>query len=151
MARIADVMRLRVVSVRPDESVQLAIARMLEENVGSVAVCDGTRLVGMFTERDVLQLAGLGDSLAEVKVGDVMTRTLVTASPDDEVLGAARLMGERQIRHLPVVEGENILGILGMRDVMRTLVETLWRDHDPEAREAARALLARRPQVAASA
>ena len=151
MARIADVMRLRVVSVRPDESVQLAIARMLEENVGSVAVCDGTRLVGMFTERDVLQLAGLGDSLAEVKVGDVMTRTLVTASPDDEVLGAARLMGERQIRHLPVVEGENILGILGMRDVMRTLVETLWRDHDPEAREAARALLARRPQVPASA
>ena len=58
MARIADVMSLRVLTVTPDETVQLAIARMLEENVGSVAVCEGNHLVGIFTERDVLRLAG---------------------------------------------------------------------------------------------
>ncbi len=127
MPRIADVMRLRVVSVQPDESVQVAITRMLEENVGSVAVCDRDRLTGIFTERDVLRLAGHGGALADVSVGAVMTTALVTVSPDDEVLDAARLMGTRQIRHLPVVQDGNVLGIVGIRDVLAALVERLWR------------------------
>ena len=143
MSSIADVMSLRVVSVRPDESVQVAIARMLEENVGSVAVCQGPELVGIFTERDVLNLAGHGGSPGELKVGDVMTRAPVTISPDDDALAAARLMGERRIRHLPVVQDGNVLGIVGIRDVLGTLLERLWRQHDPEARETARELLKR--------
>jgi CBS domain-containing protein len=143
MSRIADVMSLRVVSIQPEESVQLAIARMLEANVGSVAVCRDTELVGIFTERDVLHLAGHGHGLNELKVGDVMTRSPVTVSPDDDALAAARLMGERRIRHLPVVQDGNVLGILGIRDVLRTLLERLWREHDPEARETARELLKR--------
>ena len=142
MARIADVMSLRVVSVRPDEPVQVAIARMLEENVGSVAVCDGSRLVGMFTERDVLRLSGQdGAGFADTKVADVMTRALVTAAPDDDVLAAAQMMGERRIRHLPVVQDGNVLGLIGIRDVLRVLVETVWRDRDEGARETAQGLL----------
>jgi CBS domain-containing protein len=143
MSRIADVMTLRVISVRPDETVALAIARMLEENVGSVAVCEGHAIVGIFTERDVLRLAGHGEGLAELKVGDVMTRALVTVSPDDDALAAAKLMGERKIRHLPVVQDGMVLGVLGIRDVLRSLVERLWREHDPDARETARELLRR--------
>ena len=143
MARIADVMSLRLVSVRLEDDVQVAIARMLEENIGSVAVTDGGRLEGIFTERDVLVLAGQGTAFGAVKVRDVMTRSVVTVSPDDDVLSAARLMGERRIRHLPVVEGGNVLGIVGIRDVMRTLVEIVWREHDPKARETARELLKR--------
>jgi CBS domain-containing protein len=136
-------MSLRVVKVAPPDPVRLAIARMLEEGIGSVAVCEGERLVGIFTERDVLRLAGEGPEFAEVRVGDVMTRRLVTISPDDDVLAAAQLMSERRIRHLPVVQGENLLGIVGIREVMRTLVERLWRTQDPEARERARDLLSR--------
>lgn len=147
MSRIADVMSIRVVSVTPAESVQLAIARMLEENVGSVAVCEGHQLVGIFTERDVLRLAGEGGDLGELKVADVMTRTPVTVSPDDDALQAAKLMGERRIRHLPVVQDGMVLGVLGIRDVMRSLVERLWREHDPDARETARELLKRAPTV----
>jgi CBS domain-containing protein len=145
---IADVMSLRIVSVRPDETVQVAIARMLEENVGSVAVCEGDRLVGIFTERDVLRLAGEGRGFLELEVGDVMTRRLATVSPDVDVLDAARLMGERQIRHLPVLQGEHLLGIVGIREVMRSLVERLWRGHDVDARETARELLANQPTKA---
>jgi CBS domain-containing protein len=138
---IADVMSPQVASVRPDEAVQVAIARMLEENVGSVAVCEDQRLVGIFTERDVLRLAGEGAGFLELKVGDVMTRRLVTVAPDVDVVAAARLMGERRIRHLPVLQGEHLLGIVGIREVLRSLVERLWRKHDPEVRETARELL----------
>jgi CBS domain-containing protein len=143
LVAIADVMTFRVVTIGPDDPVRLAIARMLEEGIGSVAVCEGERLVGIFTERDVLRLAGEGSDFADVRVGDVMTRNPVTLGPGDDVLEAARLMGERKIRHLPVLEGENLLGMVGIREVMRTLVERLWRTHDPEARERARELLAR--------
>jgi CBS domain-containing protein len=140
---VADVMAFRVVRVAPDDPVRIAVARMLEENVGSVAVCEGDRLVGIFTERDVLRLTGEGPDFAEVHVGDVMTRQLVTLAPGDDILDAARLMGERKIRHLPVLEGENLLGMVGIREVVRALVERLWRTHDPEARERARELLDR--------
>jgi CBS domain-containing protein len=143
MARIADVMSLKVVSVRPDETVGVAIARMLEESIGGVLVCDGDRLVGIFTERDVLRLAGEGSGFGEVRVGDVMTRTVVTVSPDDEVVEAARLMGVRRIRHLPVVQDGNVLGLIGIREAVRCLVEVLWREQDPAARATARELLSR--------
>jgi CBS domain-containing protein len=140
---IADAMTVRVVTVRPDEHVQVAIARMLEENVGAVVVCEGHTLVGIFTERDVLRLAGEGKEFGELKIGDVMTRRVLTLTPDVDVAEAARLMRDKKIRHVPVVEGENVLGIVGIRDVLGVLGEWAWREHDDEARETARELLGR--------
>ena len=148
---IIDVMSLRVVSVQPEETVQVAIARMLEENVGSVAVCERERLVGIFTERDVLRLAGGGAPLAELKVREAMTRAPTTVSPDEDILAAAQLMSERKIRHLPVVQGEHLLGLIGIRDVMKTLVERLWQAHDPATRDTVRELLSRAPEVSSRA
>lgn len=136
-------MTARVVSVRPDDSVQVAIGRMMEEHVGSVAVCDQSRLVGIFTERDVLRLASEGTAFGDVRVADVMTRSPLTVSPDVSIGDAARLMGERRVRHLPVVEGEMVVGMIGIRDVMRMLVERVWRDHDAGAHETAGTLLQR--------
>jgi Mg/Co/Ni transporter MgtE len=75
---IGDVMRTRVVTVNTDDSARLAVLRMLEEGVGSVAVCEGGKLIGIFTERDVLGLAGEGTDLDAVRVGDVMTREPLT-------------------------------------------------------------------------
>ncbi len=66
----------------------------------------------------MLRLAAEGPDFTTVKVGDVMTTSVVTVSADVGVLEAARLMGERRVRHLPVVEGENVLGIVGIRDVL---------------------------------
>ena len=136
-------MAFRVVTVSPDDPVRVAIARMIEETVGSVAVCDGERLVGIFTERDVLRLAGVGIDLDATLVRDVMTADPVTMEAESDVLAAARVMSERRIRHLPVVQGENILGVVGIRDLMGALVERLWREGDPDARETARELLRR--------
>ena len=136
-------MRVRVVTVEPGDSVRLAVLRMLEESVGSVAVCEQGRLVGIFTERDVLALAGEGTDLDAVNVGDVMTTELLTAPADAQVLDVAKLMGERRVRHLPVVEGEHLLGMVGIRDILGSLVEKLWSSHDQAAHDTARALFRR--------
>ena len=72
-----------------------------------------------------------------------MTTRLFVVAPEDDVVSAARLMQEKKIRHLPVVQDGNLLGILGIREVMRTLVERLWSNHDVDARETARELLRR--------
>ena len=136
-------MTVRVVTVRPDEKVQVAIARMLEENVGAVVVCEDDRLVGIFTERDVLRLAGEGTAFGELMLRDVMTTRVLTLTPDVDVTDAARLMRDKKIRHVPVVEGENVLGIVGIRDVMGALVERVWAAHDEAAHETARGLLSR--------
>jgi CBS domain-containing protein len=140
---LADAMTVRVVTVDPEERVQVAIARMLEENVGAAVVCQQHRLVGIFTERDVLRLAGGGTQFGELMVGDVMTTHVVTLTPDVDVLDAARLMREKKIRHVPVVEDGNVLGIVGIRDVMGALVERVWAAHDEAAHETARGLLSR--------
>lgn len=136
-------MTFRVVTVGPEDPVRLAIARMLEESVGSVAVCEGERLVGIFTERDVLALAGDGTDLDSVNVGDVMTRDPVTVDADVQILDAAQLMGERRIRHVPVVQGEHLLGMVGIRDVLGSLVERAWQARDSDAHDTARSLFRR--------
>ena len=141
---IVDVMSARLVQVEPGATVREAARRMTEQGVGSVAVCEGARLVGIFTERDLLRLSAAGADLDSTSVGDEMTRALVTVSADADIVAAARLMGERGIRHLPVVEGENLLGVVGIRDVLGALAERLWRSRDEDARETVHELLARR-------
>ena len=141
---IVDVMSARLVQVEPSATVREAARRMTDEGVGSVAVCDGSRLAGIFTERDVLRLAAAGTDLDSTSVEDEMTRTLVTVSAEDDIVAAARLMGERRIRHLPVVQGENLLGVVGIRDVLGALAERLWRSRDEDARETVHELLGRR-------
>ena len=137
-------MSTRLVYVGPEATALEAIRRMAEAGVGSVAVCDGSRLVGIFTERDVLRLAGDAAPLDQVRVADAMTRDVITVSADTDLVSASRLMGERRIRHLPVVEGENLLGMVGIRDVLAALAERLWRSRDEDVRETVHDLLARR-------
>jgi CBS domain-containing protein len=139
----ADVMSVRLVSVDPDETAHAAVEKMLESGVGAVVVCEQSRLLGIFTERDVLRLVGANTDLHAVPVRDVMTRHPVEIGPDDDVFAIARVMGEKRIRHLPIVQDGNVLGVVGIRDVMRSLVERIWREQDGDARATARELLRR--------
>lgn len=141
--RVSGVMGVRLVTASPEETAQAAVARMVAESVGAVAVCQGPRVVGIFTERDVLRLAATGADLASLSVGQVMTAPVVSVSPWDDLLAVAHLMGARRIRHLPVVEGDNLLGMVGIREVLHAVVERLWQEHDPDARQTAHALLQR--------
>ena len=138
---IVDVMQLRLVAVSPDVDLRTAIQRMLDEGVGSVAVSDGTRLVGILTERDVLRLVARGVMLSRTRVGEVMTTKVVTATADADILDVARTMGEHNIRHLPVVEGEHLLGMVGVREVVDVLAERLWKAQESEVRDTVHDLL----------
>jgi CBS domain-containing protein len=141
---IVDVMGVQLVAIEPARSVREAIGKMMEARVGAVAVCEGPRLVGIFTERDVLRLAGEGADLEVLRVGEVMTTRLVVVGPSDDIADAARLMREHEIRHLPVVDGENLLGVVGIREVLAALAERLYRTHDDDVRQTMHELLSRR-------
>ena len=138
---IVDVMNLRLIEVAPDTELGAAIERMLDEGVGSVAVCDGARLVGILTERDVLRLVARDAPISKTRVGDVMTTELVTTPADADILDVARSMGKHNIRHIPVVEGDHVLGMVGVREVVDALAERLWRAHEDEVRDSVHNLL----------
>jgi CBS domain-containing protein len=141
--QIGGVMRVQLVTARPDQTAAEAIRTMLDAGVGSVLVVDGPELVGIFTERDVLRLAGAGASFGTVLLRDVMTPSPLSVTPDVGILDAAQMMGERNLRHLPVVEGGNLVGVVSIKDVLAFLAERLWADRDAAAHDTARALLDR--------
>jgi len=142
--QIGGVMRVKLVTAGPEKTAAEAIQLMLEAGIGSVLVVDGPEPIGIFTERDVLKLAGAGASFGTALLRDVMTPKPVTVSAGDSILAAAQLMGERNLRHLPVVEGGNLVGIVSIKDVLGFLAERLWSEHDEAAHDTARALLDRR-------
>lgn len=142
--QIGGVMRVQLVTARPDQTAAEAIRTMLDSGVGSVVVVEGSAPVGIFTERDVLRLAGSGAAFETTLLRDVMTPNPLTVSAEDGILAAAQLMGERNLRHLPVVEGGNLVGIVSIRDVLGFLAERLWSERDEAAHDTARALLDRR-------
>jgi CBS domain-containing protein len=141
--QVGAVMRVRLVTARPEERAAEAIRRMLDAGIGSVVVCDDTAAVGIFTERDVLRLAGEGADFETLLLRSVMTPDPLTIRADDEILAAAQLMGERKLRHLPVVEDGNLVGIVSMRDVLGFLTERVYAEQDETAAQTARTLLGR--------
>jgi CBS domain-containing protein len=141
---IGGVMRTKLVTARPDESAADAIRRMLTSGIGSVIVIEDNAPVGMFTERDVLRLAGEGTDFETIPVRRAMTGRPLTISANDDILAASQMMAERKLRHLPVTEDGNLVGIVSMRDVLAYLAERLYSgDKDDAAHDTTRALLDR--------
>lgn len=98
-----------------------AAQRMCDRRVGSILVMDGDRLVGILTERDVLQVYARGDF--EARVEDVMTRHPETAEPDEPLDQARVVMLHGGFRHLPVVESARVVGMLSMRDLLAVQID----------------------------
>jgi len=106
--------------VQPKATVAEAARLMATHNIGIVCVLDGDRLVGVFSERDVVRrVVDRGLDPARTPVGDVMTTELVVADADEDYQSAIRKMDQANIRHLPVVSGGRLLSMLSIRDLMR--------------------------------
>lgn len=112
-------------SVAPTTTVAAAVAKMNDHRVGSVVVCDQGRPVGMFTERDVLRrVVGAALDPGRAWVADVMTRGVITVSPETTIEETMILFAEKRCRHLPVVSREKLLGLVSIGDISRWMAET---------------------------
>lgn len=116
----------KVYSIRPQATLGDAVADLVRYNIGSLLVCESsgdgfaTRLIGIVTERDVLRaLAVHKGGAGGLRVSEVMTREVITAGPQDTVGEIMGLMTERRIRHLPVTEEGQLLGIISIGDVVK--------------------------------
>ncbi|MGH9195930.1 MAG: CBS domain-containing protein [Acidimicrobiia bacterium] len=114
-----------VVTDSGDDNLAEAAARMREHQTGSLIVMQGNKIAGIFTERDLLKAIARGLDPKATEVRDVMTKEVVTVSPDTKVRDAASIMASKWIRHLPVVEGDKIAGMISQRDLAGLLAQAI--------------------------
>ena len=111
-------------SVGPDEPVMAALRTMADKRVGALAVMRGTTLVGIVSERDYARkIALLGRSSSDTPVAQIMSSPVVTVTGDRTVSECMALMSERHIRHLPVVEGDRVVGMLSIGDCVKAVID----------------------------
>ena len=115
--KISDVMTHNPKTVKASDSIQAAAHIMREEDAGAVPVVDGGRVVGMVTDRDIVVRA-VADGDFSAKISDVVSDDVISASPDMTTAEAAGLMGEHQIRRLPVIDADDrLVGIVSLGDL----------------------------------
>jgi len=117
MATIGERMSRQLLTTEPSSTLGDAAKRMVERNVGSIVVVDGERVVGILTERDILR-AFAAEAGGSAPLREWMTHSPETCEPDQTMEHAMTLMLLGAFRHLPVVEGERLVGILSLRDVV---------------------------------
>jgi CBS domain-containing protein len=118
MRKISEVMTSDVKVVRPDETVQTAAKLMADLNVGSIPVCDGERLQGMVTDRDITVRATAEGRGGDTPVSEVMTTDLVWCTEDDDTQEVLDRMADAQVRRIPVVDQDrNLVGIVALGDL----------------------------------
>lgn len=116
----------RVVSIGGDAMVKEAIALLAEKRIGALPVVQGDRVVGIFSERDVIYcLATAGADALGKPVSEVMTAPVQTVDPNHSVLGALSLMTRRRFRHLPVVERDSLVGFVSIGDLVKYRIEKI--------------------------
>jgi len=110
-------------SLRPQETVFDALKTLADHNVGALMVLDGDKLAGIFSERDYTRKIALaGKSSKDTLVRDIMTARCITISPRVDTRDALALMSQKGIRHLPVVDGDKVLGMISIRDIMNDII-----------------------------
>ena len=136
--QVSQILTREVETIRPDTSVKEAAQRMRSMDVGALPVCDGRRLLGMVTDRDItIRIAAEGRDVNNTPVQEAMTPGIDFVFEDSDVQEAARIMKDRQIRRLPVLSrGKELVGILSLGDLSqagddRTSGDTLQKISEP--------------------
>jgi CBS domain-containing protein len=115
---VRDIMSKDIVSLNSEDSIERAAQIMSQFDVGSVPVCKNEELVGIVTDRDItLRSVAPGGFSNEQKIKDVMTSNPVTGNPNMNIHDAAKIMSEQQIRRLPIIENNHLVGILSLGDI----------------------------------
>jgi CBS domain-containing protein len=116
----------QVLSVLPSEPVSAVVALLAERRIGAVPVIEHGKVCGIFSERDVIYgLAKEGAAILDRKVSEVMTAPAVTVEPDGAIMAGLSMMTRRRIRHLPVVDGENVVGFVSIGDLVKYRIDKI--------------------------
>lgn len=129
--KLKEIMTKDVATLHADDTVLEAAHLMKQYNIGSVPVCNGEEVIGIITDRDIaVRSVAEGENFKNQKVRDIMTSNPVMVNQEMDIHDAARIMSERQIRRLPVVDKKNIVGIVSLGDIA---VENNLQDNAGEA------------------
>ncbi len=110
-------------SVSPGATVYDALVLMKEKNIGAVLVLEGSRLAGIFSERDYARkIVLLGRASKDTLVNEVMTTRVITVGVEEKIEKCMEIMSERHIRHLPVAEGDTLIGIISINDIVSAII-----------------------------
>jgi CBS domain-containing protein len=132
IARLIAGREQRIISCGTQDSVCEAAQRLAENRIGAMPVMDGPKVVGIFSERDLLYcLAQDGPHALDLLVGNVMTAPPITAEPHNSVRDALEVMTLRRIRHLPVLDGDNLVAFVSIGDLVKHRLEKV--EHEAEA------------------
>lgn len=112
-----------VLSIGPDDTVFNAIKKMSDNNVGSLIVLDGDKLVGIMTERHYARSVFLkGRSSPKTSVKEIMTTHVICARPEQSVEECMAIMTEKSVRHMPVLENDKVVGIISIGDLVKAII-----------------------------
>ena len=124
--KIVQVMSKPVRTVESSENLSAALVLMDKHDIGNVVVVEGQKLVGIVTERDVVRRILKDSRVIQEPVKQVMSKPVITASPDSTVQEALEIMTKNKIRQLPVVQGSNLIGIVTDKDLMRSVLRVSY-------------------------
>jgi CBS domain-containing protein len=111
---------MNVVTIRPEQVIREALSRLAEYNIGALVVMDETNLpVGILSEPDITRALANDEQIFSKLVSDLMTKNVITALPQDDLISVANTMTEKRVRHLPVVEKGKLVGIISIGDVLK--------------------------------
>ncbi len=125
---VADILKVKggdIVSMSSNETIMATAALLKRHRIGAVLVLseDGG-IAGVISERDIVRaLADSGSALGDMRVGEIMTRDVITCEPASSIADVMKLMTERRIRHLPVIDGEKLAGVISIGDVVKHRLE----------------------------
>ncbi len=129
--KVKDIMSKDIAKLCTDDSIVRAAQLMKQYNCGSIPVCTQDKLIGIVTDRDIaVRSVATGRDVTSQKVQDIMTDKVVFGNPDMDITDAAQLMSDRQIRRLPIVENNNIVGIVALGDIS---LEPRYQDNAEDA------------------
>jgi CBS domain-containing protein len=118
--------RSDIITVHIDDKVEQVVAVLAERRIGCVPVVDASQVVGIFSERDVIYgLTRAGTALLGMQVKEVMTSPPITISSNTPIISALSLMSRRRIRHLPIVDGEKLVGFVSIGDLVKWRIDRI--------------------------
>ena len=127
MGKVRDILRIKgssVFSVKPTATIYEALELMVEKNIGALLVSDQGKLVGIFTERDYARKVILkGKASKDTPIGEAMTANPLTVTPDSSIDDCMKIMTGRFIRHIPVLQNEDLVGMISIGDVVKFIID----------------------------